>query len=201
MTWYEEEVKDLESRGVQSDHKACMVFYGSSSIRMWESLQDDFPEFNPVNLGFGGSTLEACAWYFDRLVAPYKPGCIIIYAGDNDLGDGKQPEAVLEYFRQLIRKIKERFGELPFAYISIKPSLSRLDIIDQISFANRLIEEEIASKHEEGCFINIFDNMLDDQKKPRQDLYLPDGLHINNQGYALWKQIIRADRFMQSCRC
>ncbi len=53
----------------------------------------------PINLGFGGSTLAACAWFFDPIVAPVShPQTLILYAGDNDLGDGRHPEEVLFFF-------------------------------------------------------------------------------------------------------
>lgn len=200
MTWYEEEVQELENKRLHSDIKSGMLFYGSSSIRLWETLHNDFSGYKPVNLGFGGSTLEACVWYFDRIVAPYNPASMIVYAGDNDLGDGRQPEEVFYFFKQLLVKINQRFEGLPFAFISIKPSVSRFAIIDRIRYTNRLIEEEISKQHSGMHFINVFDHMLDEKKYPREELYLPDGLHISKQGYDLWKQIIFTHKFITAYR-
>lgn len=200
MTWYEEEVQELESKRLRSDVKSGMLFYGSSTIRLWETLHEDFSGYKPINLGFGGSTLEACAWYFDRIVAPYNPESMIIYAGDNDLGDGRQPEEVLSFFKQLMVKINRRFAGLPFAFISIKPSVSRFDIIGRIRYTNKLIEEEIIKEHTGMHFINVFDRMLNERNYPREELYLPDGLHISKEGYELWKQIIHADTFITEYR-
>ena len=102
MHWYDNEVQQLETKIRQqppADNR--VVFYGSSSIRLWKTLADDFPEQNTLNLGFGGSTLAACAWFFERLVLPAKPKAIVFYAGDNDLGDSRLPEEVFLFFRAL----------------------------------------------------------------------------------------------------
>ncbi len=200
MTWYEEEVKELENKRLQSDIKTGMLFYGSSSIRLWDTLQADFLGYKPINLGFGGSTLEACVWYFDRIVAPCNPESMVIYAGDNDLGDGRQPHEVLYFFKQLLGKINQRFEGLRFAFISIKPSVSRFEIIERIRYTNLLISEEISKQHAGMHFINVFDAMLDERNHPRKELYLPDGLHISRQGYELWKEIIYADKFITAYR-
>ena len=94
MIWYENEVQRLEKEKTALEYEPRMVFYGSSSIRLWETLYEDFREYAPVNLGFGGSTLAACVWFFERLVAGYRPQSILLYAGDNDLGGSRNEGAV-----------------------------------------------------------------------------------------------------------
>lgn len=49
-------------------------------------------------------------------------------------------------------------------------------------------------------FINVFDQMLDEQNKPMKELYQPDGLHMSSKGYELWKQIIHSDKFIKNYR-
>ena len=110
MLWYEDEVQRVEKEKGNLAYEPKMLFYGSSSIRLWDSLYEDFREYKPVNLGFGGSTLAACVWFFDRLVGGYHPESMIVYAGDNDLGDGRHPEEVFIFFRQLVACARERFG-------------------------------------------------------------------------------------------
>ena len=60
MNWYEQDIQKLEKKSHALEYKAKMIFYRSSSITGWLSLYDDFAKYKPVNLGFGGSTLEAC---------------------------------------------------------------------------------------------------------------------------------------------
>jgi lysophospholipase L1-like esterase len=190
MLWYENEVQRLEKEKGQLTYDPKLLFYGSSSIRLWDSLHEDFSPYQPVNLGFGGSTLAACVWFFDRLVAPYRPASIIVYAGDNDLGDGRHPEEVFIFFRQLVACVRERFGDIPLAFISIKPSITRWNILDSIRYANKLIEAEINKQGGNLHFINVYNQMTDNAGYPKREFLDPDGLHMSQKGYALWKEII-----------
>ena len=190
MVWYENEVQRLEKEREALTYDPKLLFYGSSSIRLWESLNDDFATYQPVNLGFGGSTLAACDWFFPRLVAPFHPGSIIVYAGDNDLGDGRHPEEVFIFFQQLVARIRQHFGDIPLAFISIKPSITRWDIVDRIRYTNKIIKEEIAAQSNHLYYIDVYSRMIDKAGYPRREFLDPDGLHINDKGYALWKEII-----------
>jgi len=190
MEWYEDEVRRVEQEITRLDYHPRMIFYGSSSIRMWEHLYTDFKFFYPVNLGFGGSTLEACVYYFQRIMEPYNPHHMVIYAGDNDLGDGKKPDEVYNFFIQLCESINECFGNVPVSFISIKPSLARWQINDTIQYTNTLIQQTINSRIANMCFVDVYSKMMGKDKLPLQKLYASDGLHLSNDGYELWKNIL-----------
>lgn len=191
MDWYNDEVAQLEKKNERLTYKPETLFYGSSSVRLWGSLNDDFEEFKPVNLGFGGSTLAACVWFFDRLMTPFKPQRLVIYAGDNDLGDGRQPKEVFASFQQLVGKVASRYGDIPCYFISLKPSIARWPIVDKFRLTNSLIETEI-QKHNNWHYINIFPAMLNASGYPDKEYFTGDGLHLSNKGYALWTQIVRS---------
>lgn len=187
MFWYEEEVQRLENERLGLTYNPSTLFYGSSSIRLWQTMPEDLKEYKPVNLGFGGSTLAACVWFFDRIVASYSPDILVLYAGDNDLGDGRSPEEVYIFFQQFIAKTKQRFGDqLPCYYVSLKPSPSRSNLLENFTYANRLIETYILQQHQNWKFINVFDQMLDIYVKPKSAYFEADGLHMNAKGYELW---------------
>ena len=190
MYWYEDEVKRVENEKNKIDYEPEMIFYGSSSITRWNSLYDDFKMFHPINLGFGGSTLEACIWFFQRVMQPFKPDHIVVYAGDNDLGDGKTPEEVFSSFRILGSCIQERFNNAGFTYISIKPSIARRDIHRKIVETNQLIKNEISENNSAAYFLDVSGSMLDKDGKPIEKLYDEDGLHLSNEGYLLWKALL-----------
>jgi hypothetical protein len=136
MDWYESEVQELERKRPKVAYP--VVFYGSSSIRLWPRL-DRFGQV--VNLGFGGSTLEACVHFFERLVVPLEPRSLVIYAGDNDLGDGRSPKQLLNWFRELAAKIESQLSGVPFGFISIKLSPARIGIAEGIRQANGMIRQ------------------------------------------------------------
>jgi lysophospholipase L1-like esterase len=190
MYWYEDEVKHLERESLKTGYEPETIFYGSSSIRMWTTLYQDFSHLKPVNLGFGGSTLAACVWFFDRLMMPFNPKRLIVYAGDNDLGDGRSPEEVFLFFQDLMVKVRDRFGDIPCYYVSLKPSLARWSMADQFKYANNLIESEIIKQDNNWRFINIFQAMLNSSGQPKGEYYVGDGLHLSPKGYEVWREAI-----------
>jgi lysophospholipase L1-like esterase len=189
MEWYESEVQALE-RSSRSGANGCRpaVFYGSSSFRLWDTLAEDFDP-SVLNLGFGGSTLEACDYFFARLVPRVHPRSLLLYAGDNDLGDGRSVEAAFDSFRSLAQKVADALGAIPFGFVSIKPSPARFAIGDRIRRLNQLVRAEIESQPA-GYYVDVFSPMLGRSGKPRPELFLADGLHLNRKGYRLWGRVL-----------
>lgn len=162
-----------------------IMFLGSSSIRLWD-LTQAFPELNAVNHGFGGSQISDSVHYFDRLVVPWQPRTIVMYAGDNDLNSGKSPCKVHEDFQQLVAKLHAALPETRLIYISIKPSVKRWNLITKMRAANALIEMECAADPL-LTFVDVEPLMLaDKQTPPPADLFVADGLHMTPKGYAIW---------------
>lgn len=186
---YADEVAWLESQLEGIRPRDVTAFYGSSSIRLWESLHDDFPGVRLVNLGFGGSTLEACAHYFERLVGRVKPKAIVLYAGDNDLASGHRPERVVASFARLVEQLDREHAEIPFTFISIKPSPARWVLRSWIREANAKIAD-ITAARSRSYYVDVYEPMLTAEGKPRPELYVEDGLHLSPAGYQLWTEIL-----------
>jgi lysophospholipase L1-like esterase len=168
-----------------------VVFVGSSSIRLWDGLETQFGDGMPiVKRGFGGSRLHDVAQYVDRLVLPYKPKLVVVYAGDNDLAEGRSPEDVLHSFERFVDGVRKELPDTRIAYLSIKPSPLREDRMPAARTANRLIADYAATQPGIS-YIDIYSGMLDSDGRPRRELFLPDALHLNAAGYALWKAALQ----------
>jgi len=189
MYWYENDVKNIERIPYPETQKRKIAFYGSSSIRLWGNLENEFTEICPINLGFGGSTLAACSWFFERIVPRFEPDSMIVYAGDNDLGDGRHPEEVWLFFMVLLQKYQKLFPDKMFTFLSIKPSPIRWQLVNQIRYTNQIIFNSLKDLPN-TCYINIFDPMLNAQGKPELKYFEPDKLHVSREGYNLWKKCI-----------
>jgi lysophospholipase L1-like esterase len=193
MQWYEADVQALERDSVtRANGNRPPVFYGSSSVRLWDTLAEDV-DHSVVNLGFGGSTLEACDYFFTRLVPPVHPRSLLLYAGDNDLGDGCSAERVFGWFRTLADKVAGSLGDIPFGFVSIKPSPARYAIIDRIRRLNELIRADIEARPH-GYYVDVHSHMLDRSGRPNTGLFLDDGLHLNREGYRLWGHLLKPYR-------
>lgn len=168
----------------------AILFVGSSSIKMWKTLAEDFAPLTVINRGFGGSRIEDSIHFADRIIIPYRPSAIVLYAGDNDIAAGKTPETVFRDFRRFTEVVRAGLPQTPVLFLSIKPSPSRWTMWRDMKKANGLIEQY--SRSREGIeFIDVSTPMLDENGVVRPELFLDDKLHINADGYRLWTTIIR----------
>lgn len=167
-----------------------VLFVGSSSIRLWPRLADDFPGVRVVQRGFGGSQLSDVVRYVPRIVLPYRPRLIVLYAGDNDLWEGKSADSVYRDYQAFVRLVHRALPETRIAYVSIKPSGSRWAIADRMRAANAMIRAH-AARDPRLSYVDVFTPMLDASGNPREDLFVSDRLHLNEKGYALWREILR----------
>ena len=167
-----------------------VVFIGSSSIRLWSDLESQLRVPRAViNRGFGGARLSDCTKYLDRLVFPHAPRLIIVYAGDNDLAEGREPTDVANEFVRFVERVRKALPATRIAYISIKPSPARAGLIPKIRETNQLILQFITASDNLN-FIDVFTPMLDHGGHPRAELFRADALHLNSAGYQLWATII-----------
>src|SRR5438128_6268393 len=167
-----------------------VLFVGSSSIRLWDDLETQFSAMPVViKRGFGGSKLSDCVHYLDRLVIAYRPRMVLIYAGHNDLAEGKTAEQVLQQFRAFVEGIRQALPATRIAFVSIKPSPARASLLSEIRRTNTLVSQYAAAMTNVD-FIDIFTPMLAADGKPRRELFRTDALHLNATGYALWRSVI-----------
>lgn len=153
-------------------------------------MTQDFPNYNVLNRGFGGSLLLECSQEFKRIVYPLDPPVLVIYAGENDIAAGQTPLGLQSIFRQFIPIVRRFYPDLPIAYISIKPSIAREDKMPLMDQANQLIRSDIETMFPGVTFINVWPLMLLPNGKPNPDIFGPDKLHMNSKGYAIWTTII-----------
>src|SRR5829696_6622990 len=169
--------------------KGGILFTGSSSIRMWKTLQEDFPNHRVINRGFGGSQIADSTELADRFIFPHEPRLIVFYAGGNDLNAKKEPDQVIADFKAFVAKIRSKLPDTQIAYISIAGNPERWGQLEKVKEVNRRIDE--FTKEEKGLtFIDVFSKMLGPDGLPKPDIFLPDRLHMNEKGYAIWKEVV-----------
>ncbi|MGJ7901489.1 SGNH/GDSL hydrolase family protein [Lysobacter sp. 1R34A] len=168
-----------------------IVFVGSSSIRLWRSLDTDFPGVAIINRGFGGSRVYDSLHYADRIVTPYQPRAVVFYAGDNDLHEGRTPAQVRDDFVAFVERVRAAAPQARIGFISIKPSPSRAALLPQVREANALVRA-YAQQAKGVDYLDVYTPMLQASGAPRPELFLEDALHMNRSGYAIWADVVGA---------
>ena len=187
---FEQEIRAFEAADAKRmPPRDAVLFVGSSSIRMWKTLEKDFPDLTVINRGFGGSTIRDSIRYADRIIIPYHPKRIVLYAGDNDVAQGMTAQQVFGDYKEFVATVRQKLPAVRIDYIAIKPSIKRWNMVDQMREANRLIREHAESQKNLG-YIDIFTPMLGPDGTPQKELFIEDGLHLNDKGYELWTKVV-----------
>ena len=184
---FEQEVTSLENRRIEFSQRS-IIFYGSSSIRLWKTLSQDFIGYPVVNCGFGGSRLSDCLRYVSGVVLRLKPAAVVLYAGDNDLAQGALPDQAFASFRDLYGALRSYSEQMPIAYISVKPSPARIRYLDNILRFNQLVKAFL-QKQPATKYIDICTAMLGPDQRPNPALFVQDQIHLSGLGY----QMLRRD--------
>ncbi|HJO04888.1 MAG TPA: SGNH/GDSL hydrolase family protein [Acidobacteriota bacterium] len=165
-----------------------VLFVGSSSIRFWPTAES-FPEASVVNRGFGGAHISDVNHFAERIVLPYAPSAVVFYAGDNDVAAQKSPQRVFDDYRAFVSVVREALPSTPILFLPIKPSLSRWTLWPQMEQANDLIRA-YSEEHALLLYVDIATPMLGNDGTPCPALFVEDGLHLSEAGYAVWNRIV-----------
>jgi lysophospholipase L1-like esterase len=185
---WEKEVAAVEKRLAALPQKSDILFYGSSSIRLWD-LAKSFPEKHYLNAGFGGSEIRDCTHFIPRLVVPFKPTSIVFYAGDNDIADGRKPEQVRADFEVFCAAVQKELPKCRVLYLPVKPSLKRWAQFEAQRKANAQVKA-FCDTDPRLAYIDTVPAMLGADGKPIPDLFVKDGLHLSAAGYAKWTPLV-----------
>lgn len=188
---FQSEIDKLVLADSAVNHKKLILFTGSSSIRIWKSLETDFPKHNTLNRGFGGSEMKDLLYYAEQLIIKHNPKKIFIYEGDNDINSGKSPEEILKIADQLLSLIRAKLSKkVKIIFISPKPSLARWHLKETYLDYNKKLKEW-TDQHKKVSFVDVWTPMLDSNGEVLKDIFIEDGLHLNEKGYKIWASTIK----------
>ncbi|MFH1119706.1 MAG: GDSL-type esterase/lipase family protein [Bacteroidota bacterium] len=190
---WETEIAGLVKLPVSTDPNT-ILFTGSSSIRLWNTIEEDMLPYKAVARGYGGAKLNDYVYYCSGITGPQSFGAAVVFIANDITGDStdKSPEAVLHLMKQTVRLIRKSHPGVPVFWIEITPTPSRWKSWDKISAANNLIME-YSKKRRHLFFISTSDRFLGADGKPLPELFQPDMLHLNEAGYRIWADCIRQE--------
>ncbi|UZR98062.1 GDSL-type esterase/lipase family protein [Chondrinema litorale] len=191
---WEDAIRQFEVEDKSTNYpKDAVLFVGSSSIRFWNTLKEDMAPIPVIKRGFGGAKLNDVIHFADRIIFPYQPKKIVLFAGTNDLSgrpNDKTPEQILADFVKLIDKIHRELPKTEIYYLPITPTNSRWEIWPQAKKANQLIQT-YAQKYAFIHFIETSNYFINKQGKLIDNYLWFDGIHLNTKGYQLWTKLIK----------
>lgn len=187
--WEKEIAAFADADKKEFPRKGKVLFVGSSSIRGWRTLKEDFPSVYTINRGFGGSHLEDVNFYAPQIVLPYKPKLIVLYAGENDLVAGKSIETVLGDFKKFVSLVRQNLPKTRLLVVSLKPSPSRREFTPKFKELNGLIKTE-TEKDKHLLFVDVWAPMLGEDGQPKKNIFQNDRLHLNAEGYKIWRETL-----------
>ncbi|TLP80373.1 SGNH/GDSL hydrolase family protein [Maribacter sp. ACAM166] len=182
------EVKKITEKydTIWNSKKETIVFTGSSSVRLWKKLEQSFPNHQILNTGFGGSQASDLLHFLNDLVLTYNPKKVFIYEGDNDLWAKKRPNQVIHTTEEIIRRIKANNPTTQIILIAAKPSISRWRMRGKYKRLNRKMKR-LTEKDPLLSYVDVWYPMLT-KNKLKTDIFIEDGLHMNQKGYDIWYQ-------------
>ncbi len=188
---FEQEIMAFEKAdATEMPAKGSILFVGSSSIRMWSTLKEDFAPMPVINRGFGGSTIAEVNYYAERIVHKYAPSLIVFYCGENDLVEEEPPAIVFQNFKKFIGETEKNLAGVPVVYISAKPSPARWEHWRKYETLNRMISQ-FANSRPNLHFVDISETLMSVDGKPDPALFVEDQLHMNANGYAKLTALLR----------
>jgi CRP-like cAMP-binding protein/lysophospholipase L1-like esterase len=187
---FESDVRELEFRlAHHRDNAQSVAFYGSSTMRLWPNFEQTFGPLGGLNLGFSGATIEACVYYFERIVLPRKPRSLVLYAGDSDIGNNHDANKVIANYIQLLEKVDIHLPGIPVTLISIKSSPTRERLRNTIEMTNKQLQQ-LARTRPNTRYIDLFTLLKSKDGSLDETYFENDMLHINSKGYRRWNDAL-----------
>ena len=188
---WENEVAAMEAADrTNPPPKNATLFIGSSTIRLWKTLAQDFPGVPVINRGFGGTEIVDATHFAARLIFPHAPKTIFLRAGGNDLNAGKTPEQVFAEFKEFVAAIQAKLPETKIVFMSLSPSLARWSQAQREKKLNELVAAFVQG-NPRLKYLESYDLPLSADGKPRAEVFVGDKLHFNAEGYKLLTERVR----------
>jgi lysophospholipase L1-like esterase len=171
-----------------------ILFAGSSSIRLWSTIDKDLAPYPVIKRGFGGSKLSDLAVYANRIFDPHPCSAIVLFVANDITGSDqdKSPQEVASLFRNVLKTIRKSHPETTVFWIEITPTPLRWKVWPEIQKVNSLIKN-MCDKQKNLYFIKTDFAFLNKDGLPNDELFREDRLHLNEKGYAVWTEIIKKE--------
>ncbi|MBE6233531.1 MAG: hypothetical protein E7118_03545 [Bacteroidales bacterium] len=199
---YASDVDELAAKAAaDSRSELDVVFFGSSSIRLWKGLEEMMSPLSVVNRGYGGATVRDILVNYDRIMAHYSPKAFVVFC-DNDICGNKGLDlsavGVLDHYRLLFNRLAKDYPGVPVYFLSWKYSECRASLRKTQKLVNDMMADYAASDPQ-VTFVDVNSTLLMPDGNVNQALFESDALHINREGYLLWTSVLKP-HLLEACK-
>lgn len=176
-----------------------IVFIGDSITDLYP-LDDYYAELElaTYNRGISGDVTQGVLDRLEVSLFDLKPSKIVLLIGTNDINWSVDPSTLLENYDRIITTIRERLPQTELYCVSIIPQNEMLERysaidVDQTTPVIMAVNEQIrklAQERENVTYVDLF-SQLSDEGNRLIEAYSDDGLHLNQNGFAVWTNLIK----------
>lgn len=192
---WENEITDLEYQDdIEKYSDDAVLFIGSSSIRLWKTIEEDMAPYEPIRRGYGGAHFSDLIHFTKRLVYPHHFQALCIFVA-NDITGGENDLTVnetMKLFKEVVNTVRVKYPEVPIFQIAVTPTSSRWKVWPEVQKLNAAFKK-YCDENANMYFIDPAERYLNDQGMPRDELFIGDKLHQNEAGYDIWAEEIKKE--------
>jgi hypothetical protein len=198
---WEATIAKLEERNAEEDVAGDRIlYYGSSSIRLWRSIVEDMAPWPAVQRGYGGAKLPDIIHYAPRVIGPHlgesnprRCRALVVFVANDITGrdTDASSEQVASLFSDLHTWIRKQDATIPLFWIEVTPTQSRWSAWPQIEESTKRIGQ-IIDGDKNAHLISTAGAYLGLDGMARPELFRRDQLHLTPDGYQQWAILIKA---------
>jgi len=183
-----------EAKAIAAQNPEHLSILLGDSISLWFPPELLLPGQVWLNQGISGETSTGLLQRLD-LLDQTNPDTILVMIGINDLLRGEEDSTLLNNHRQIIQYLKTTHPETEVVVQSILPHAEtqatwegRDRLLALPNSRIRALNQELAAIADaEGAkFLDLYSLLADGQGNLQMDLST-DGLHLNRDGYLVWR--------------
>lgn len=194
-SWSGFRAKNVQRRTLFAQRKeqdqGAVVFVGDSITEGWHTLEKDFADL-PVkvaNRGIGGDTTPNLLYRLKEDVLDLHPRALVVLIGTNDLGEHTSPADIADNLREFHRRVRAEYRRIPIAWCLVMPRKGDDTYPQRIRELNELIRK-LAAKDKRVTVCDTFTPLALEDGSSKPECYVPDRLHLNPAGYAVWRSVV-----------
>jgi len=194
--WWKKRFEERKAQAETGEYPT--VFMGDSITHGWDGRQATlFPDTKIVNIAFGGDRTEQTLWIIDNLDwAKVKAKVIMLMIGTNNTGhrgrDKESPDDTFDGIKAIIKQLREKTPDTKILLLAIFPRSEFAS--DQARVRNSTVNAMVPTlaDNQHVFFMDIGARFLaaDGATLPKD--IMPDLLHLNDKGYAIWAEAVKA---------